>query len=62
MAFYFYRKYYFSNAVKTKWEAMTIVKDAETNAKLKDFFDGEWIKVVDDSGWGKVIKKQLLGE
>lgn len=63
MAFYYYRRYYFSDPVKNKWEALAIAKGAEQIGKLNAVFDGEWVKVVDDSGgWAKGLKKQLLGE
>lgn len=64
MAFHFYRRYYFKNSVKSKWEALALAKQAEHDGALNSFFDQEWVKMQDDepSGWGKGLKKQLLGE
>lgn len=63
MAFYFYRRYYFKNSVKSKWEALALAKQAEHDGVLNSFFDQEWVKMNDESsGWGKGVKKQLLGE
>jgi len=62
MAFYYYRRYRFSNPVKNKWEALAIAKDAEQKGVLNSSFDGEWVKIDDDSGgWVKSVKKQFLG-
>lgn len=63
MAFYFYRRYRFSNEAKTKWEALALAKQAEHDGTLNTRFDGEWVQIVDDSGgWMKTIKKQFLGK
>jgi len=62
MAFDFYRKYHFPHSPKNNWEAMQIVKKAEHEGNLNDFFDRDWLKIIEDSGWGKGFKKQLLGE
>jgi len=63
MAFYFYRRYYFKNTVSSKWEALKLAKQAEQDGVLNSFFDQEWVKMNDEpSGWGKGVKKQLLGE
>jgi hypothetical protein len=63
MALYYYRRYYFSDSVKNKWDALVIAKGAEQIGKLNAVFDGEWVKVVDDSGgWLKSFTKQFLGK
>jgi hypothetical protein len=63
MAFYYYRRYRFSHAIKTKWEALAIAKDAEQRGELNASFDAEWVKVDDDSGgWAKGFTKQLFGK
>jgi len=63
MAFQFYRRYIFKNSVKNKWEALALAKQAEHDGVLNNFFDQEWVKIDDESsGWGKNVKKQLLGE
>jgi hypothetical protein len=63
MAFHFFRRYSFKNSVKTKWEALALVKDAERDGVLDSYFDQEWVKIDDEpSGWKEGIKKQLTGD
>ena len=63
MAFQFYRRYIFKNAVKSKWEALALAKQAEHDGVLNSFFDQEWVKMNDEpTGWMKGLKKQLLGK
>jgi len=65
MGFYFYRRYYFKNSVTSKWDALALAKKADQDGALNSFFDQEWVKMDDEhepSGWGKGIKKQLLGK